>query len=289
MVNPNTPRRVLQNLPVNTVGTPKALKLPSPAGLYRKRSISEVDEPIHAPSSTRRCGKEHEQRPVPKPLQHPLVLASEFAPKPMLPEEKEEAMEQSTQGTNNDVDSSAVDSDGEGDTLNTQQTAATELSQPTRSSTPANVETLRLRLRLALFKVRTDQTNIPLSQLRIPSPKPVPSPRPSSPALPSLLPAPILKPTAYSMRKIEQPRTRSSPPSSSTSSPGKEKAADVFQTRAMPRREPSSSQQLSSPPSSHDGEHGVELEDPPLSSSPVEGHKGYAAASSLLDLKGDRR
>lgn len=66
MENPNTPRRVLQNLPVNTVGTPKALKLPSPAAVYRKRSISEVDEPIHAPSSTRLCAKDHEQRPVPK-------------------------------------------------------------------------------------------------------------------------------------------------------------------------------------------------------------------------------
>lgn len=225
----------------------------------------------------------------------------------MLREEKDEAMEQSTQETNNDVGSSFVDSDGEGDTLNTQQTAATELSQPARSSTPfvssrrgdgphrytdneQNVETLRLRLRLAMFKVRTDQTNIPLSQLRIPSPKPVRSAPPSSPALPTLLPAPILKPTAYSVRKIGQSQALSSPPSSSMSSPAKEEAPDVFQTPTLPRREPSSSQQLSSPPSSHDGEQGeTELEDLPLSSSPVEGHKGYAAASSLLELKGDRR
>lgn len=66
-----------------------------------------------------------------------MALASEFAPNPTLREEKDEAMEQSTQETNNDVGSSFVDSDGEGDTLDTQQTAATELSQPARSSTPS--------------------------------------------------------------------------------------------------------------------------------------------------------
>lgn len=64
MPEPSTPRRALQDLPVNTVGTPKALKLPSPAALYRKRSISEVDDPMLAPDSARVRGKDHEQIPV---------------------------------------------------------------------------------------------------------------------------------------------------------------------------------------------------------------------------------
>lgn len=149
---------------------------------------------------------------------------------------------------------------------------------------------MRLRLRLAWFKVQTGQTNIPLSQLCIPSHKPDHSPPHSSPVLPTLLPAPILKPTAYSMRNIEQSQALSQPPSSSMSSPAKEDAPDVSQTPALPRRNPSSSQQLSSPPSSHDGDQDeTDLKDGHSSSSLVEGHQGYAAASSLLDLKGDRR
>lgn len=96
-------------------------------------------------------------------------------------------------------------------------------------------ESLRLRLRLALFKVQTDQTNIPLAQLRIPSHKlrnhQLPtdlSPEHSNPAVRALLPAPILKPTAYSIRKIGLPQMLSSPPSSSGSSPAKTSVSDSF-------------------------------------------------------------
>ena len=45
----------------------------------------------------------------------------------------DEGKEDSTQETCNDVESSFVDSDPD-DTMNTQQTAATELSQPTQPS-----------------------------------------------------------------------------------------------------------------------------------------------------------
>ncbi|KAI4245151.1 MAG: hypothetical protein LQ352_006635 [Teloschistes flavicans] len=136
MPEPSTPRRALQDLPVNTVGTPKALKLPSPAALYRKRSISEVDDPMLAPDSARVRGKDHEQIPVQEPLQKPLVLVSESALNQGVREEEDvDTREQSMQDTDNNVGSSVVDSDEEGDTLNTQQTAATELSQPARSST----------------------------------------------------------------------------------------------------------------------------------------------------------
>ncbi|KAL8688429.1 MAG: hypothetical protein Q9218_005658 [Villophora microphyllina] len=235
-------------------------------------------------------GPDQENRPVQKSLQDPLAIASESDPGPISREEEEENMEQSTQETSNDVGSSFADSDEEGDTLNTQQTAATELSQPARSTGLSHAETLRLRLRLALFKVQTNQTNIPLSQLRIPSREPNPLPEQSSPTLPTtlptLLPAPILKPTAYSTRKIdEQPQMPSSPPSSIVGSPTKEDPPEVFRTPALPRRKPSLSEQSSSPPS-HDGDHHKRnMEYRHLSSSAVKGD----AAVSLLGLREDRR
>lgn len=64
------------------------------------------------------------------------MLVSESALNQGVREEEDvDTREQSMQDTDNNVGSSVVDSDEEGDTLNTQQTAATELSQPARSST----------------------------------------------------------------------------------------------------------------------------------------------------------
>ncbi|EON63473.1 hypothetical protein W97_02701 [Coniosporium apollinis CBS 100218] len=153
-------------------------------------------------------------------------------------------------------------------------------SQRASSSPPAIVETaaaksqadtLRLRLRIAMYKVRTNQTAVPLSRLRVtrqspsasfPSastsssaPRPTPSPAKAAPqnvpsivvsttthtlssssskaaalsspkavapsaavsAVPKLLPAPVLVPTAFSSRHITEPYFASSPPDEGSS------------------------------------------------------------------------
>jgi hypothetical protein len=132
-------------------------------------------------------------------------------------------------------------------------------------------ETLRLRLRIALYKVRTNQTNIPLSELALPTPglgaQPCSLASPSRPPIPSitisstspsssrtapattipkLLPAPVLLPTAYSSRHITEPYLPSSPPASASPEQvgGTSFATPVAQTRVI--------EQLSSPPESEE-------------------------------------
>ncbi|KAF2101370.1 hypothetical protein NA57DRAFT_53342 [Rhizodiscina lignyota] len=111
----------------------------------------------------------------------------------------------------------------------------------------SQVELLRLRLRVAMYKVRTNQTDVPLSHLKVVDNKPsdptgetIPPAEPNNSAalsvkpvsIPSakrveqsksrslgLLPAPILRPTAYSSRFINSrvADITSSPPSGSAS------------------------------------------------------------------------
>ncbi|KAL8703390.1 MAG: hypothetical protein Q9201_003419 [Fulgogasparrea decipioides] len=290
MADTNTPRRVLQDLPVNTFGTPKAIHLPHPNGLKLKRPFQEVEDSASPPASSRpRLSDDAESKPsqiCSKPALEPLRTTASG-------EREDDVVRESTQDTSNDVGSSFVDSDMEGDTMGTQQTAATELSQHTRPPTLSHAETLRLRLRLALFKVQTDQTNIPLSQLRVPSHEPAnhhgsagASPPCNLRPTPTLLPAPILKPTAYSIRRVEQSQMLSSPPCSGVCSPAKDSTPETFRTSALPRQRARSLQQLSSPPNSHDGElEEMKAEERHLSSSAIKGH----AAASLLDLREDRR
>ncbi len=149
---------------------------------------------------------------------------------------------------------------------------------------------LRLRLRLAHFKVQTNQTNIPLSQLRISRDES--EDRPPSrdsdfgpddqPSLPRLLPAPILRPTAYSARTIAPMQIPSSPPSSVNNSPNKASRDDVFRTPALPRHATHAlPQQTSSPPDSQERSKGRDNVGG-LTSSAVRGK----AAIGLLGLKG---
>lgn len=207
--------------------------------------------------------------------------------------------------------SSLIDFDPEDDTQTSQQTAATELTQPPRSAAslvrfnnllgipltecPQHAETLRLRLRVAMFKVQTNQTSIPMSRLQI-SPKNtsnrssatlgpqggVVDQHSNQAALPRLLPAPILRPTAYSARHITQTQNSSSPPDSVDDSPKPEMREEVFRTPALPRQKKLASPlQLSSPPGSqaHLGER-LEDEEDNLTSSVVKGR----AANGLLGL-----
>ncbi|MCJ1255301.1 hypothetical protein MMC24_003117 [Lignoscripta atroalba] len=139
--------------------------------------------------------------------------------------------------------SSLINFDPEDETIGSQQTAATEVTQPERSVARA-VENLRLRLRVAMFKVQTNQASIPMSQLQISPRKPLTlpsfhlSPAPLSHTeeteLPKLLPAPVLRPTAYSSRTV----TQTDPPFpafSSNTSPQRNFHGGLFQTPALPR------------------------------------------------------
>lgn len=154
------------------------------------------------------------------------------------------------------------------------------------------METLRLRLRLAHFKVQTNQTNVPLSQLRIsrneaPRPEESTPQRDDPPSLPKLLPAPVLHPTAFSARMIARSQDLSSPPCSPDRSTRKE-SPEVFRTPALPRQiVPTALGQLSSPPGSDEGmskRHYAEDDEDSLTSSVVRGK----AAIGLLGLRQER-
>lgn len=143
-----------------------------------------------------------------------------------------------------------------------------------------------------MFKIETDQMNVPLALVRIPTPdahtigSPAnPSPPRDPESHPTLLPAPILTPTT-SARTSRRPEMLSSPPCSARGSPVKRCSPQVFRTPALPRQRAQPIQQTSSPPDSRAGSVGRgEVEETRLSSSAVKGH----AAISLLGLKDDRR
>lgn len=146
---------------------------------------------------------------------------------------------------------------------------------------------------MAMYKIKTNQTQVPLDALEVvphaahsslstilavqPPQSHSDSPNQSqhhekaNSGIPKLLPAPILRPTAYSSRKIEY--VRSSPPTS----PEKVSESDTFATPIAARRV----QQLLNMPGaaiSPEKERVENRED--LTSSVVKGR----AASSLLEL-----
>ncbi len=148
-------------------------------------------------------------------------------------------------------------------------------------------EILCLRLRVAMFKVQTRQTNLPMSQLQIPSDPPR-SEHPASTvsskqaiSFPRLLPAPNLRPTAYSARTIPIVHLPSSPPNSRGNSPESKLQEEVFHTPAVPKGKTRIMElHLSSPPDSQE-EKGRTVDAPDaLTSSAVRG----SVARSLLGL-----
>ncbi|KAL8728528.1 MAG: hypothetical protein Q9166_005350 [cf. Caloplaca sp. 2 TL-2023] len=279
MADSVTPRRVLQDLPVNTSGISKSSSLPTSTGTNLKRQIHEVEDPALAPVTSRArladCAKSSS-------LKNGPISPGEAASQTTARKKDVEVVEGSTQYANTNTASELVDSDMECYTMDTQQTAAMETSQATQPLPLSRAETLRLRLRVALFKVQTDQTYIPVSQLRIPSPSPG-----STKVQPRrLLPAPVLKPSVRFTQISQQPHMLSSPPVTRAGSPNKAPGPDVFRTPSLPLSRVQQYQQLSSPPDSQDGgSKGMEAEDSNLSSSAVKGH----AAISLLDLRVNRR
>lgn len=108
-----------------------------------------------------------------------------------------------------------------------------EPGNPFEVSIKSRAEMLRLRLRVAMYKVRTGQTNLPMASIELPQAE-LPSPSRDEAhigtdavvqVLPNrlgLLPAPVLMPTAYSSRFIGASaapvaRMMSSPPSRNVS------------------------------------------------------------------------
>lgn len=227
-----TPRRALHDLPVNAHWIP-SINLPTSSNNNMKRNIAEVEEPAASPVPSRLRLSEHT-----KPLQIKPSYPH-FAPemKMALEETCKEAsqgtiaegmqdgtVEESTQET---TISPIEDSDSEGDTLNTQQTTATELSQATDTVQLSHAERLRLRLRIALFKVQTNQTNIPISQLCIPGHGSLgESVSQNDTPQPTLLPAPVLKSAVRPPQTIRQSGVLSSPPDPSETSPVKRSSPD---------------------------------------------------------------
>lgn len=162
-------------------------------------------------------------------------------------------------------------------------------------------ETLRLQLRVAMFKINTHQTNIPLSRLQI-SPKglhppaqvhksppqetvaPYKAQAPIKPTIPKLLPAPVLIPTAYSARLIHDPPVPSSPPTSIGSSSSPDTPSPGLPTPALPQQPRSQPlAQLNSPPGSQERRPQnakVVDSDANLPSSVIKGR----AATGLLNL-----
>lgn len=162
----------------------------------------------------------------------------------------------------------------------------------------SNAELLRLRLQVAMYKVRTNQIDTPFVDLQINERKPMTAAaaveeavaqlkreaqeiaerdRRRAAAVGNLLPAPLLQPTAYSTRFIDEVEmdVPSSPPFASVS-PNKLPAIALARDVATPRRlgmgfeSPSSARRMLAPPS--EGE---------LTSSVVKGR----VAEGLLGLR----
>ena len=135
--------------------------------------------------------------------------------------------------------------------------------------------------RLQITASRSPIANSPTRLLSraLPSVSP---PSQEKPIQPKLLPAPILRPTAYSARTIVQPQASSSPPYSTNSSPESAVRDEVFRTPALPRSNMYEPAHMSSPPNSEEGDaaRGAREEDS-LTSSAVRGN----AAIGLLGLR----
>ena len=273
------PRTALQDLPVNVSGVPAMTRPSEYCSLLkgRKRSFTEVESATLAKSEAR---IRYPFLEAPLKARNINVPCTEGAPKPYVslrvseveihadalksfnediaPRKTEEAAVDVDAGDSpeSEAESPARRSDLE-DAMTSQRTEATEVTQPppsvaesvrsqsrSRYSTneQSQAELLRLRLRIALFKVRTGQTCIPLSRVeidcesrRFSSEPPDQAPR-SAQAFRVLHSPPTLKPTTFSARTMLNPQALSSPPPSANTSPGAATSNDGFKTPALPRR-----------------------------------------------------
>ncbi|KAL2043249.1 hypothetical protein N7G274_004309 [Stereocaulon virgatum] len=236
MALPTPTRRALVDLPLNSFATHSAARYTGKGLAFHKRRFQEIEDLGFVPPASRLCLS-------------PARLASTIRDE-RAGEEPRFVMPSINIATPISIPANglpphiaAITEDaGEGDSQYTsQQTTATELTQPSPSRVSRHAETLRLRLRLAHFKIQTNQTNIPLSRLRISktggedkilAPSSVLDDQLS---LPKLLPAPVLCPTGYSERMIAQSRQPSLRPGSTEGDSGTGDHDAVFRTHALPR------------------------------------------------------
>lgn len=269
-------RCVLADVPPNT-RTP-SMKVNN--GLYKPQSASPLKQASYALTRVSQEGKSPGNAALNPPRKrgfHELETTASNPPRrvdtqPLSPTEKDsassppppsgsehdhEAMASQETSATKASFSSLIDYNPHG----ASSQARASSSPPTSTGMPATrvsqAETLRLRLRVALYKVRTNQTSVPMSRLKIdrdnsmtpraPSAPPAPqasnvkvsqdvideailrrkmllqpSPtktRPTSSSFPQLLPAPTLLPTAYSARFVggQRPALPSSPPAGTVS------------------------------------------------------------------------
>lgn len=311
----------------------------------RKRSIDEVEDAVaheHAPMKRvdgRDAGPKQLQAPA-LDMQASAQLANQIidlAHEDLTPTD-EDTPEPAPQGTQETTGtrasfSSLIDYNPHG---SSQQTSSSPPLQATKTSTRTaradsaeasheqpkhaepvvkRAEALRLRLRFALYKVKTDQTYVPLSCLEIPEKyqrkpakeasiaqvaaslvdaerreKTAPtititedgaSKGRSSGSL-KLLPAPVLVPTAYSTRFISESQMPSSPPrEGAVDDDGSTPKARVPQEFVTPVASRQAAAQFSSPPYSEDhGRQRMNSDSDNLTSSVVKGR----AADGLLKL-----
>ncbi|KAL9125139.1 MAG: hypothetical protein Q9217_005606 [Psora testacea] len=284
-------RRALVDLPVNTLSAPSGTVTMYSAQIGQKRPFWAIQEPENhvSPSRTQLLKPSEESlRVEPSQTQsttvfHNLAVAPAYSPlseTASSPAKPEAQGAEDSQTSCKDSPSPLNDFDLD-DSMTSQQTEATE-----------HAETLRLRLRLAHFKIRTNQVDVPFAQLRVSmeDKQDAQSLRESTvqpgehPPLPRLLPAPALQPTAYSARTVIYSHKPFCPLVSPVASTARVTEDDVFKTPAVPGGKASAEvQQLSSPPDSQE-DHIQGNKEALLNSSAVKG----SAAISLLGLGGQQ-
>ncbi|KAI9770082.1 MAG: hypothetical protein M1840_003532 [Geoglossum simile] len=302
-------RRVLQDVAVNVSGTPtKPLRL-SPtkidnravffpieeqenedrlrgSSIGKKRTIDKVDCAVSRADIARPAlGERVETRGNEKTLaRHKITKPNttnggkDMTSEPTASDQTRESAQLSRETqkpSNEQLEYKMPTMAGQQNVLDLLVAPRSHISTPTsRTNAKKHAEMLRIRLKFAMYKVKTNQIHVPMSELQFLPREPAKSlPKPSIPAAssapetislqptlskPKLLPAPLLVPTAYSARPVTEPYMPSSPPCSAPNSD--EDSPDLVDSEDQDFTTPIASRenrvilrspvQLSSPPSS---------------------------------------
>ncbi|CAJ2506867.1 Uu.00g080530.m01.CDS01 [Anthostomella pinea] len=190
-------RRVLAPLDANTRSPAATARLPASKLEIPKPTISNASDPTQS-STTKRSLDQENAHQWPNPAKKQRVWGTESSTQP--PAVKEDAVDRVARPRSNSPNESSM---FDNSTANASQVtaitepdaelAASPLPVPprrqrtlTREDARQKAETLRLRLGLASYKVRTGQTDVPLERLQV---KPIPGQQQAEPQLPRL-PAP---------------------------------------------------------------------------------------------------
>ncbi|KAL9027226.1 MAG: hypothetical protein Q9196_004227 [Gyalolechia fulgens] len=125
------PRHILHELPINARRTPSISYLLSSSITNVKRNITEVEDSAAAPVPSRLRLSKRTETSCLKSTHPPSTSAATTACGRACGGREDGVIEENTRETSNDTVSTIENSDIEGDTVDTQQTAATEPSQAT--------------------------------------------------------------------------------------------------------------------------------------------------------------